>query len=314
MKKYIFILIFFSNFLFSQEENNKIIYFDSIWNETNFENHKYYRKVIDYNLFKEEYIFEDYYKSGKIKMRGNSISKESLYKNGEFTYFYENGNIKETAFYMNGVGFGQNTQWYENGQKKLEGEYIYDEVENIPLLKINSFWDKQNIQKVVDGNGEVEDINESFSEKGILKNGLKDGVWTGKDNRYKLSYTEKYKDGKFISGTSIDSQNNQYNYNKLFLNPQPIDGLEKFYQNIGKNFKIPKSAERISGKIILKFTINTEGMIEDISVTKKLTPDLDNEAIRVLKKCTPWNAAEFKGMKVKTLYNLPITIQTPDTE
>lgn len=310
MKKYIFTLFFISNFLFSQEENNKIIYFDSIWNETNFENHKYYRKVLDYFLTKEQYTFEDYYKSGKIQMRGNSVSKDFLKHTGEFNYYYENGNKKQTLFYMNGIEFGQSTHWYENGQKKLEGEYVYIDGEERPILNIESFWDKQNNQKVVNGNGEFEDFNDNFSEKGNLKNGLKDGIWTGVNHLPKLSYTEKYLQGKLISGTSIDDLNNQYNYDKVYLMPKPANGFQDFYQYIGKTIKIPKNQEEVSGKILLKFTVNLDGSIDNISVIKKLTPELDDEAIRALKKCNSWSVGEFKGLKVKTWYLLPITISS----
>lgn len=312
MKKFILSFFLFSKILFAQEANDKIVYLDSVWNESTKENHEYYRLIKDYHLEKEEYSFEDYYKSGKIQMQGISESKDVLIKKGEFNLYYENGTKKETIFYEKGRPKGNYYEWYENGQKCIEGEYIADEKNLNSELKIISYWDEKNIQKVIDGNGELEEKDKNSNEFGKIKNGFKDGVWVGKNKKPIISYTETYENGILKNGISIDSLNIKRQYNEVFMQPRPKKGLQDFYKHIRKKFKIPRKLENISGKIVLNFVINTDGSIENIKVAKSINYDLDQEAIRVLQKYPDWSIGEFRGIKVKTSYSIPITIQAAE--
>ena len=78
-------------------ENDKIIYLDSIWKKSNNENHQYYRVIKDSKLKKESYIVNDYYKSNVLYMKGTSSSDDKLVKEGEFIFYYENGNKKSVS-------------------------------------------------------------------------------------------------------------------------------------------------------------------------------------------------------------------------
>ena len=75
---------------FSQAPISKKIYLDSLWNETTEANHKYYRIIKSYNVDQDLYLFQDYYKSGKLQMKGTSKSKDYLSKEGQFLFYYEN--------------------------------------------------------------------------------------------------------------------------------------------------------------------------------------------------------------------------------
>lgn len=311
MKKIIFFFLLISKFTFAQEANDKIIYMDSLWKETTKENYKYYRIIKDFNLEKEDYTFEDYFKSGKIQMRGKSESKDFLSKKGEFNFYFENGTIKETIFYENGRPKGKYFEWYDNGQKCLEAEYISDDKKLTSDLKIQNYWDKKNIQKVIDGNGELEEKSEKETASGKIKNGLKDGVWIGENKDFKISYTETYVDGKLKNGVSVDSLKIEHPYTELFLQPRPMKGLEHFYKYIAKKFNIPKNSININGKILLGFTINKDGSIADLKIIKSINPDLDEEAKRLVSEYPDWSCGVFRGLKVKTSYTIPIKIQTP---
>ena len=74
---------------------------DSLWNETTEANHKYYRIIKDYFSEKQTNIVFDYYKSGELQMTGNSKTKDHLQKEGQFIYYYENGNKKSMLNYVN---------------------------------------------------------------------------------------------------------------------------------------------------------------------------------------------------------------------
>lgn len=221
--------------LFSQTSNDKKIYLDSLWQETTEGSHKYYRIIKDYNLEKESYRILDYYKNGVLQMEGMSKTRDDNSKIGEYNWYYENGNKKSTSNYKDGRVFGENIEWYENGNKKLEGEYIEDEKTFFGELKINQFWNTNNAQKVIDGNGDYEEIGGKSFASGKIKNGFKDGVWQGYNKEFGYTYSENYENHKLISGISIDSNNVSHSYKVVETRPEPKKGLEHFYKFIGKN-------------------------------------------------------------------------------
>ncbi|MCK4661787.1 MAG: TonB family protein [Bacteroidales bacterium] len=83
------------------------------------------------------------------------------------------------------------------------------------------------------------------------------------------------------------------------------NALEKFIKN-NINHKIVNKLG-ISGKVIISFTINIDGTIKDIRVIKKLHPELDKEAIRIIKLTAKmWNPGKQRGKPVAVKMNIPI--------
>lgn len=66
------------------------------------------------------------YPSGKLGMGG--YIKDGL-RDGEWIWFYENGNKKRFCIYKNGIKQGVSIFYYKNGQKK--SEIIFDNDKNI---------------------------------------------------------------------------------------------------------------------------------------------------------------------------------------
>lgn len=296
---------------FAQNENDKKVFLDSIFRETK-SDPKYYRIIKDYALEKEEYDIVDYYKSGKIMMKGKSLKKEYLYENGDFTYYFENGNKLMQKQFSKGLPVGKFTSWYENGNKKIEGEYV--KIENMyrPILKIDQFWNAENVQTVENGTGFFEDLEESkiTSLKGTLKNGLKEGEWTGNGFTLKFKFKEIYSEGKLVSGESTDADNNKNKYLKEFEMPSPKSGMDGFRNYIAKNYHMPKIKVDVNGSIILSFIVEKNGDITEIKVVRSLGENFDNEAIRVLKSYKDWTPGKSRGINIRTAFTIPISIKT----
>lgn len=307
--KFILFFLLFFKILSAQNGNDKTIYLDPSWKEGTKDNYTYLRIVKDYYLDKSEYRFEDYYKSGKLQMEGNSTDKDYLTRQGLFKYYYENGGIKSENIYEKSKPIGTETFWYENGTKKLIGEYIVKGDGKEPEYKINQFWNAEGKQQIIDGNGYFDDSDDKGSAKGNLVNGFKNGIWEGTNNEIHFSYTETYDNGKLISGKSIDKYNEEHNYDVIMLAPRPKKGIDHFYKYIGQKFSIPRKSESITGKMMFTFVIGKDGDASEFSVIKSLGPDLDNEGIRVIKKYPDWASGELRGVKVKVLYAIPITIK-----
>lgn len=71
----------------------------------------------------------------------------------------------------------------------------------------------------------------------------------------------------------------------------------------------PKAAKEknISGKVIVRFSINKDGSVGDVSVSSGINPELSAEAIRVVKLLPSWKPAKLAGIPVRVLYSFPVT-------
>ena len=305
----LFLLIYFTTF--SQNSNDKTIYLDSLWNEIPQGNHYYYRLIKDYHLEKDNYKIYDYYKSGIIQMEGYSKSKDYINYDGEFTWYYDNGNKKKQLNYTDTKLEGKGTEWYENGLKKMEGEYIINTESSLSELKINQFWNAENTHTVINGNGIYEFTENDVYEKGAIKNGFRDGEWVGESYKIKYTFKENYADSKLVSGISIDSNNESHEYTSVFLNPKPEKDMKHFYKYIGEKFKINNEATKnnIYGKMLFTFVVEKDGRVDEVKVLKGLGYGLDEEAVKLIKKYNKWVPGEIRGIKVRVFFNLPIAIQ-----
>lgn len=317
MKSYLFtsLLILVFNLSFSQTAKSVKTFLDSTWNETTEANHKYYRIISDYYVIKNEYHVRDYYKSGVLQMSGTTKDKDYLKKNGRFLYYYENGNSQSLVTFENDIPTGKKLEWYENGSKKLEGEFIVLSKKELPILKTNQFWDANGVQKVVDGNGELEIKTENFWETGKLVNGLRQGIWKGTDKLNKISFEENYNKDKLIAGVSTDSLNSKHKYKIANTDARPKTDMDDFYDYISKRFIIPKDFKINKGNIYLQFYINKEGKISEIKTIKSLIEPLDNEAIRVLNSYENWIPATERGQNTRSAaIILPFTLKDSEIE
>lgn len=310
MKSVLFLLLFLfiPKLCISQSTIDRKIYLDSTWNETTSENYKYYRIIKDYYSDKDLYVIKDYYKSGVLQMEGTSKTKDANSKEGEFVFYHENGNKKSATNYVKSRPNGKSSEWHENGNKKLEGEYIEDEKTYVGELKVFQFWNLKNVQTVLDGNGDLEEISEFFYASGTIKDGFKDGIWQGFDKKVGYTFNENYENQKLISGVSVDSNKVSRTYKVVEVRPEPKKGMMDFYKHIGKNFQVPEK-KGLGGKIIVGFTVDKNGEIIEPKILKSIGYGTDEEAIKVVTTYKNFAPGEVRGIKVRCAFSLPISIQ-----
>ena len=85
---------------------------------------------------------------------------------------------------------------------------------------------------------------------------------------------------------------------------------------IKNNTKYPEeaNAEKIQGRVIVRFIVSTEGNAEGISVLKGVHPLLDAEAIRVAGMLKGWKPGMQGGKPVNVWYMAPVTFSLPEPE
>ena len=91
-----------------------------------------------------------------------------------------------------------------------------------------------------------------------------------------------------------------------FLNStDPRQFLEKWvYQYL----KYPQEAVRdgVQGRVMVEFIINKDGKVSDVRVVKSVSPELDEEAIKVVAASPKWKPAKHRGQKVRCSMTIPV--------
>lgn len=103
-----------------------------------------------------------------------------------------------------------------------------------------------------------------------------------------------------IPGTDIYTSVDEY--------PQFPGGEEARTKFIKDNLKYPINAKKngIQGRVTCSFTIEKNGSFSDIRVDRGIDPDLDKEAVRIIKAMPKWIPAKKGGKVVRMRYTLPI--------
>jgi TonB family protein len=82
---------------------------------------------------------------------------------------------------------------------------------------------------------------------------------------------------------------------------------------INSNLQYPKNAKEknIQGRVILRFCVTYEGKIAQVGVLRGVDPELDQEAIRVIKMLPLWKPGRQGGKPVNVWYSVPVTFALP---
>jgi TonB family protein len=98
--------------------------------------------------------------------------------------------------------------------------------------------------------------------------------------------------------------------------PQFPDGPAALFEYLGKNIRYPKAAMEadMQGRVIVTFVVMKDGSIGETKVVKSVSPELDEEALRVVQSMPNWTPGMQKGQAVNVKYTIPITFRLDDTK
>jgi protein TonB len=112
----------------------------------------------------------------------------------------------------------------------------------------------------------------------------------------------------FPSGSFAQTTTEQTPYVAVEEMPQFPGGNPALYKYISKNIHYPEAAKEknIQGKVVIKFCVTASGSINQISVLKGLNPEVDEEALRVVKSFPVFTPGKKEGVAVPVWYLVPI--------
>ena len=85
-------------------------------------------------------------------------------------------------------------------------------------------------------------------------------------------------------------------------------GEEALLKYISDHIEYPTMAvERgIEGRVTVRFVVNKDGYVQDVTVIRGLHELLDKEAVRVIQSLPRWNPGKQNGVAVAVYYNVPV--------
>ena len=107
---------------------------------------------------------------------------------------------------------------------------------------------------------------------------------------------------------TVVAQKNQKVFDVVEQMPEYPGGIQALFEYLSQNVKYPVDAEKqkVEGRVIATFVVETDGSISSIEVVKPAFPSLDAEAIRVLSGMPKWTPGKQSGKEVRVKYTVPI--------
>ena len=95
--------------------------------------------------------------------------------------------------------------------------------------------------------------------------------------------------------------------------PEYPGGDEAMNQYLTTNLKYPATARAngIEGVVDVAFTVKADGSIGAITIVRMVDPDLEQEAIRLVKGMPAWTPADKNGQPVDAQTQVQITFTLP---
>lgn len=108
---------------------------------------------------------------------------------------------------------------------------------------------------------------------------------------------------------TVVAEKNQQAFDVVEQMPEYPGGIKALLDYLCQNVKYPADAEKqkIEGRVIANFVVETDGSISNVEVFRPVFPSLDAEAVRVLSAMPKWKPGMQSGKVVRVKYTVPIS-------
>ena len=161
-----------------------------------------------------------------------------------------------------------------------------------------------------------------FSSKSIAQNvpktvpQQKSGSVESNSTKEKSNVTDAKKESKNVNSKVQNANTNEAVPFALAETKPKFQGGDQntFNKWVIKQIRYPETAVKagIQGKVIVQFSVDTDGQVKDVQVLKKVHPDIDAEAVRVIKSSPAWTPGKQKNKPVKIVFLYPVNFQLDD--
>ena len=144
-----------------------------------------------------------------------------------------------------------------------------------------------------------------------------------KDKAAVEQYGEEAKDGVVLVTTKngvkeivVHVEKEEEAFDVVEKMPQFPGGPSALFEFLGKNIRYPEVAHKagVQGRVIATFVVMKDGSISNVKIVKSVSPELDEEARRVLSAMPNWTPGMQSGKAVNVKYAVPITFRLDDAK
>ena len=114
-----------------------------------------------------------------------------------------------------------------------------------------------------------------------------------------------------LTAADVGLQDNPLNFQVVEQLPEFPGGMSEFVKWLTKNLKYPAQAQRAKkqGTVLVAFIINKDGSTTGHKVVKSAAPELDREALRVIRMMPKWKPGEDRGKPCRTYFCIPVVFK-----
>lgn len=93
--------------------------------------------------------------------------------------------------------------------------------------------------------------------------------------------------------------------------PEYPGGMKELFKFLQDNLKYPENAMKnnVQGRVIVQFVVEKDGTPTEFKVARSVDPDLDAEALRVMKTMSKWKPGMQKGQVVRVKFTVPVSFK-----
>lgn len=106
----------------------------------------------------------------------------------------------------------------------------------------------------------------------------------------------------------VNGEDSNFIYRYVETIPEFSGGTDSMYSFLKAQLRYPVMAQtnKIQGTVLAEFVIEKDGTIGNVKILISLSPDCDEEALRVIKLMPKWNPGKQLGKPVRSYYTLPV--------
>ena len=143
--------------------------------------------------------------------------------------------------------------------------------------------------------------NQEVARYGNYQNGFMTGTWVSLNRSGKIISMIEYDDIGFPKWVNREnSTKSKLSQIVVRTDPEFPGGQSAWNKFLRKKIRYPKEAAQlgIQGEVGLTYTVESDGQLSNIRVTKGVHPALDAEAIRIIKASPNWISATKSGRNI----------------
>jgi protein TonB len=284
------IYLFVVSVLITSGLNSQIVtdtmYFNRTWEQTEKENARYYRVIKMDTSGQFIFYVTDYFLSGQEQMTGTYRTIRPDFREGTFTWFYEDGSKQQSCEYKDNLIHGKYIEWFDNGQIQTQQNWNRG-LRDGPYKK----WNK-NGSLQFDAQYDMDEIHGDFI--------------TYYDN-CQMIRKDLYDRGRLIEGQCFSPEGDLIEYFPYLLQPQFKGGRAALLKFLQEELKYPKQEfkDQKEDIVLVNFIVGINGEVKNPRIIQGSKEEAFNEeALRIVLSFPDW----IPGKLDNKVSELPVTL------